>query len=53
MDFIPAFQNIGLNNKKYTPLIQNTGMAFSIIIPFNFCNDAPGYTHGMDKIIKK
>ena len=34
--FYSAFQTLGLNNKKYTPLIKNTGAAFSIIIPFIF-----------------
>ena len=34
--FYSAFQTLGLNNKKYTHLIKNTGLAFSIIIPFIF-----------------
>lgn len=34
--FYSAFQTLGLNNRKYTPLIQKTGMAFSIIICFVF-----------------
>jgi len=34
--FQSAFQTLGLNHKKYTPLIKNIGVAFSIIIPFIF-----------------
>lgn len=34
--FYSAFQTLGLNNKKYTPLIRNAGLIFSIIIPFVF-----------------
>jgi len=34
--FYSAFQTLGLNNKKYTPLIKQVGTAFSIIIPFVF-----------------
>ena len=34
--FYSAFQTLGLNNKKYTPLIKKAGAAFSIIIPFVF-----------------
>ncbi|MDX2195260.1 MAG: succinate dehydrogenase cytochrome b subunit [Cytophagales bacterium] len=34
--FQSAFQTLGLNHKKYTPLIQTTGLIFSIIIPFLF-----------------
>jgi succinate dehydrogenase / fumarate reductase cytochrome b subunit len=30
--FYSSFQTLGLNNKKYTPLIKNAGTAFSIII---------------------
>ena len=34
--FQSAFQTLGLNHKKYTPLIKKTGIAFSIIIPAIF-----------------
>jgi succinate dehydrogenase / fumarate reductase cytochrome b subunit len=34
--FQSAFQSLGLNHKKYTPLIKKVGVAFSIIIPFIF-----------------
>ncbi|MBI2270650.1 MAG: succinate dehydrogenase cytochrome b subunit [Bacteroidetes bacterium] len=34
--FYSAFQTLGLNNKKYTPVINLVGTAFSIIIPFIF-----------------
>lgn len=34
--FQSAFQTLGLNHKKYTPLIKKTGLAFSIIIPVIF-----------------
>ncbi len=34
--FQSAFQTMGLHHKKYTPLIKNAGVAFSIIIPLIF-----------------
>lgn len=34
--FQSAFQTLGLNHKKYTPLIKSIGMWFSIIIPIVF-----------------
>ncbi len=34
--FQSAFQTLGLNHKKYTPLIKGVGFWFSIIIPFIF-----------------
>lgn len=34
--FQSAFQTLGLNHKKYTPLIKSAGMWFSIIIPVIF-----------------
>jgi succinate dehydrogenase / fumarate reductase cytochrome b subunit len=34
--FQSAFQTLGLNHKKYTPLIKNIGAGFSIIIPLIF-----------------
>ncbi len=34
--FYSAFQTLGLNNKKYTPIIKSVGMCFSIIIPLVF-----------------
>lgn len=34
--FQSAFQTLGLNHKKYTPLIKTVGTAFSIIVPLIF-----------------
>ncbi|MFK8104170.1 MAG: succinate dehydrogenase cytochrome b subunit [Saprospiraceae bacterium] len=34
--FQSAFQSLGINHKKYTPLIQKIGLAFSIIIPLAY-----------------
>lgn len=34
--FQSAFQTLGLNHKKYTPIIKKTGLAFSILIPVIF-----------------
>ena len=34
--FQSAFQSLGLNHKKYTPLIKSAGIAFSILIPLLF-----------------
>ena|ERR1035437_348002 len=34
--FQSAFQTLGLNHKKYTPIIKKLGMAFSIIVPLIF-----------------
>jgi succinate dehydrogenase / fumarate reductase cytochrome b subunit len=34
--FQSAFQTLGLNHKKYTPLIKKLGIAFSIVVPFTF-----------------
>ena len=34
--FSSAFQTLGLNHKKYTPLIKGLGKAFAIIVPFLF-----------------
>ena len=34
--FQSAFQTLGLNHKKYTPLIKTTGMVFSIVISLIF-----------------
>ncbi len=34
--FQSAFQTMGLNHKKYTPMIKNLGIAFSIIVPLLF-----------------
>lgn len=34
--FQSAFQSLGLNHKKYTPIIKNAGIAFSILIPAIF-----------------
>lgn len=34
--FASAFQTLGLNHRKYTPLIQKIGLAFAVIVPFVF-----------------
>lgn len=34
--FQSAFQSLGLNHKKYTPLINGLGAAYSILIPLGF-----------------
>lgn len=34
--FQSAFQTLGLNHQKYTPLIQFLGLAYSILIPLGF-----------------
>jgi succinate dehydrogenase / fumarate reductase, cytochrome b subunit len=34
--FQSAFQTLGINHKKYTPLIQNLGKAYAILIPLGF-----------------
>ena len=34
--FSSAFQTLGINHKKYTPLIQFIGKVFSIVVPFLF-----------------
>jgi len=34
--FQSAFQTLGLNHKKYTPLIKGIGIAYSILIPLGF-----------------
>jgi len=34
--FQSSFQTLGLNHKKYTPLIKTVGMLFSIIVPLTF-----------------
>lgn len=34
--FASGFQTLGLNHKKYTPIIQATGTAFSILVPLGF-----------------
>ncbi|MFM7021417.1 MAG: succinate dehydrogenase cytochrome b subunit [Flavobacteriales bacterium] len=34
--FQSAFQSLGLNHKKYTPVIKAVGMGFSIIVPLLF-----------------
>lgn len=36
--FQSAFQSLGLNHKKYSPLIKTTGVAFSILIPLVFAS---------------
>jgi succinate dehydrogenase / fumarate reductase cytochrome b subunit len=34
--FQSAFQTLGINHKKYTPIIKALGVAFSIIVPIIF-----------------
>ncbi len=34
--FASAFQTLGLNHKKYTPIIKTLGLAYSILIPIGF-----------------
>ncbi|MEM9824551.1 MAG: succinate dehydrogenase cytochrome b subunit, partial [Bacteroidota bacterium] len=34
--FQSAFQTLGLNHKKYTPLIQRLGSFYSFVVPFGF-----------------
>ena len=34
--FQSAFQSLGLNHKKYTPLIKGLGLAYSILIPLGY-----------------
>ncbi len=34
--FASSFQTLGLNHKKYTPLIEFLGKAYSIVIPLGF-----------------
>lgn len=34
--FQSAFQTLGINHKRYTPIIKNIGVAFSIIVPLIF-----------------
>ncbi len=34
--FQSAFQSLGLNHKKYTPIIKKMGLIYSILIPFIF-----------------
>ena len=34
--FSSAFQTLGINHKKYTPIIKTIGYGFAIIIPFLF-----------------
>jgi succinate dehydrogenase / fumarate reductase cytochrome b subunit len=34
--FQSAFQTLGLNHKKYTPLIKIVGTAYSILVPLGF-----------------
>ena len=34
--FQSAFQSLGLNHKKYTPIIKGLGTGYSIVIPFLF-----------------
>lgn len=34
--FQSAFQTLGLNHKKYTPLIQGLGKIYAVVVPFGF-----------------
>jgi len=42
--FQSAFQSLGLNNPKYTPLIKGFGKAFAIVVPLLFAA-IPVYIH--------
>jgi succinate dehydrogenase / fumarate reductase cytochrome b subunit len=42
--FSSAFQSIGLNNPKYTPIIKAFGKAFAIVVPLLFAI-IPVYIH--------
>lgn len=55
--FQSAFQSLGVNHRKYTPLIKKAGMAFSILVPLLFAI-IPIYIHfimddnGLDLYVK-
>ncbi len=34
--FQSAFQSLGINHKKYTPMIKTIGLVYAIVIPFGF-----------------
>jgi succinate dehydrogenase / fumarate reductase cytochrome b subunit len=34
--FQSAFQTLGLNHKKYTPVIKFIGIAYAILVPLGF-----------------
>ena len=36
--FSSAFQTLGLNHKKYTPIIEKVGMAIAVIVPVGFAS---------------
>jgi succinate dehydrogenase / fumarate reductase cytochrome b subunit len=42
--FSSAFQSLGLNNPKYTPIIKKAGLAFALVVPFLFAI-IPVYIH--------
>lgn len=42
--FQSAFQSLGLNHKRYTPLIKKLGLLFAIIVPAGFAS-MPIYFH--------
>ncbi|MEZ4738004.1 MAG: hypothetical protein R2818_01270 [Flavobacteriales bacterium] len=35
--FSSAFQSLGMNHPRYTPLIKNVGVFFGVVIPVFFC----------------
>ena len=45
--FQSAFQTLGLNHKKYTPIIKAAGTAFSIIVPGLFAAIAVALFFGL------
>ena len=47
--FQSAFQTLGLNHKKYTPIIQRLGFWFSIIVPLLFAAMPIGVYFGIIK----
>jgi succinate dehydrogenase / fumarate reductase cytochrome b subunit len=34
--FQSAFQTLGINHKKYTPIIKTIGVAYAILVPLGF-----------------
>jgi succinate dehydrogenase / fumarate reductase cytochrome b subunit len=34
--FESAFQTLGLNHRKYTPLIKTVGRMYSVVVPLGF-----------------
>ncbi|HQG39002.1 MAG TPA: succinate dehydrogenase cytochrome b subunit [Chitinophagales bacterium] len=47
--FQSAFQSLGLNHKKYTPIIKSLGVAFSVVVPGLFAAIALAILFGLVK----